>query len=135
MKLGEATQHVLELAIQNIKPGRKWSQIARLMQNYAERSGYGVVKNFVGHGVGRELHEEPQVPNYYDARDPRWRDFDLRPGMTLAVEPMCIMDGDDETEVMDDGWTVKTANRMPSAHYEHTLVVTQTGCDILTNGK
>ncbi|MEX2216618.1 MAG: type I methionyl aminopeptidase, partial [Phycisphaeraceae bacterium] len=65
-KLCDATRHVLDLAIQNIKPGRKWSQIARLMQNYAERSGYGVVKNFVGHGVGQELHEEPQVPNYYD---------------------------------------------------------------------
>jgi methionine aminopeptidase len=64
------------------------------MQNYAERSGYGVVKNFVGHGVGRDLHEEPQVPNYYDARDQRWRDFDLRPGMTIAVEPMCIRERD-----------------------------------------
>ncbi len=129
------TQHCLDLAIDNIRPGRKWSQIARLMQNFAERGGYGVVKNFVGHGVGQSLHEEPQVPNYYDPRDKRWKDFDLRPGLVIAVEPMCILGSNDEVEVMADGWTVKSKSRKPAAHYEHTLAVTNTGVDILTDGK
>jgi len=134
-KLCEDTQHVLELAIDNIKPGRKWSQIARLMQNFAERNGYGVVKNFVGHGVGQSLHEEPQVPNYYDPRDARWRDFDLREGLTLAIEPMCILGGKDDTEVMKDGWTVKSLNRKAAAHYEHTVAVVAGGSEVLTDGK
>jgi methionyl aminopeptidase len=127
---------VLDLAIDNIKPGRKWSQIARLMQNFAERSGHGVVKNFVGHGVGEDMHEEPQVPNYYDGKDPKWRDFDLRPGMTIAVEPMCIMGGSDDTVVDEtDGWTVRSANGQPAAHYEHTIAVTEHGSELLTDGR
>jgi len=133
-KLCEDTKRVLELALDNIKPGRKWSQIARLMQNYAERHGYGVVKNFVGHGVGQSLHEEPQVPNYYDPRDPRWRDFELREGLTLAIEPMCILGGNEMCEVLDDGWTVKSVSRLPAAHYEHTIAVVKGGVEILTDG-
>ncbi len=134
-KLCDDTRHVLELAIDNIKPGRKWSQIARLMQNFAERRGYGVVKNFVGHGLGQSLHEEPQVPNYYDPRDSRWRDFDLRVGLVLAIEPMCILGASDETEVLPDGWTVKSVNRLPAAHYEHSIAVVAGGAEILTDGK
>ncbi len=134
-QLCEHTERVLQLAIDNIKPGRRWSQIARLMQNYVERHGYGVVKNFVGHGLGQSLHEEPQVPNYYDPRDPRWRDFDLREGLVLAIEPMCILGGDDQTEVLDDGWTVKSLNRLPAAHYEHTIAVVKGGVDVLTDGR
>lgn len=133
-KLCEDTQHILALAIENIKPGRKWSQIARLMQNYAARCGYGIVRGFVGHGLGQSLHEEPQVPNYY-SREKNWRDFDLREGMTIAIEPMCNLGGVDETEVMDDGWTVKTVDRLPSAHYEHTIAVVAGGADILTDGR
>jgi len=73
-RLCEVTEHVLEIAIENMKPGRKWSQVARLMQNYAESQGYGVVRDFVGHGIGREMHEEPKVPNYTD-RQQRKQDF------------------------------------------------------------
>jgi methionyl aminopeptidase len=133
-KLCEDTEHVLQIAIDNIKPGRRWSQVARLMQSYAERNGYGVVRGFVGHGVGESLHEDPQVPNYF-SRDRSWKDFELRVGMTLAIEPMCNLGGRDDTEVMSDGWTVKTADRLPSAHYEHSVAVVKSGADVLTDGR
>ncbi len=133
-KLCEATQHVLNIAIENIKPGRKWSQVARLMQNYAERSGYGVVRDFVGHGVGTQLHEDPKVPNYVDKRDSNWKEFTLRPGMVIAVEPMCTL-GTAQTEVLADNWTVVTLDRKASAHYEHTIAVTEDGADVLTDGR
>jgi len=132
-KMCEATQHVLRIAIENIKPGRKWSQIARLMQNYAERSGYGVVRDFVGHGIGQKLHEDPKVPNYVDKRDKNWKEFTLRPGMVIAVEPMCNL-GTAQVETLDDQWTVVTIDRKPSAHYEHTIAVTDNGAEILTDG-
>lgn len=130
----EATKQVLQIAIENIKPGRRWSQIARLMQKYAESRGYGVVREFVGHGIGRNMHEEPRgVPNYVN-RDLLKKDILLRPGMTLAVEPMCTL-GKKETKVLDDQWTVVTADGKPAAHYEHTLAVTDDGCEVLTDGR
>ncbi len=132
-RLCEATQHVLQIAIENIRPGRYWSQIARMMQNYAERAGFGVIRDFVGHGIGSKMHEDPKVPNYV-SDELRRKDFELRPGMVLAVEPMCSA-GAEEVEVLGDGWTVVTADRKAAAHYEHTLAVTETGCDILTDGR
>lgn len=132
-KLCEVTQHVLRLAIENIKPGRRWSQVARLMQNYAERSGYSVVRDFVGHGIGQKMHEEPKVPNFV-GRDLLKSDILLREGMTLAIEPM-LNAGVKDVVTLDDGWTVITADQMPSAHYEHTVAVTATGADILTDGR
>ncbi len=132
-RLCEVTQHVLEVAIQNIRPGRRWSQIARLMQAYAERSGMSVVRNFVGHGIGQTMHEQPQVPNYVN-RQLLKHDILLREGLVLAIEPMCNL-GSHAVVTMADGWTVKTADRQPSAHYEHTIAVTADGADILTNGQ
>ncbi|MEM9753900.1 MAG: type I methionyl aminopeptidase [Planctomycetota bacterium] len=131
-KLCEDTQHVLQIAIENINPGRKWSQVARLMQNYAEAKGYGVVRDFVGHGIGDTMHQDPKVPNFVN-RDLLKNDIHLREGMTLAVEPMCNL-GTREVRTLSDGWTVVTLDGKPSAHYEHTLAVTADGCEILTDG-
>lgn len=132
-ELCAATRQVLDIAINNIQPGRTWSTIARLMQNYAKNRGYGVVENYVGHGVGRKLHEEPQVPNYVSDQLRR-HDIVLREGMVLAIEPMCNM-GTKETTTLSDGWTVKTADNRPSAHYEHTVAVAANGADVLTDGR
>jgi len=132
-KLCEVTQHVLQIAIENIRPGRRWSDIARLMQNYAERQGMGVVRDFVGHGIGRKMHEPPQVPNYW-SRELRAHDIRLEEGMVLAIEPMCNL-GTDLVEVQADQWTVLTQDRKPSAHYEHTVAITASGADVLTDGR
>ncbi|MCC6681060.1 MAG: type I methionyl aminopeptidase [Phycisphaeraceae bacterium] len=132
-KLCQDTEHVLELAIDNMRPGRKWSQVARLMQNYAESQGYGVVRDFVGHGIGQKMHEEPKVPNFV-SRDLLRNDIELREGMVLAVEPMCNL-GSRDVRTLDDGWTVVTVDRKPSAHYEHTVAVTADGVEVLTDGR
>jgi methionyl aminopeptidase len=132
-RLCEVTQHVLDMAIENIRPGRKWSQIARLMQNYAEQAGMSVVKDFVGHGIGQTMHEDPKVPNF-DSSELRRYDIDLREGVVLAVEPMCTQ-GPADVVTLSDGWTVQTADGLPSAHYEHTVAVTADGADVLTDGR
>lgn len=133
-RLCEVTEHILKLAIENIRPGRKWSQVARLMQSYAEQAGLGVVRDFVGHGIGQRMHEEPRgVPNFV-SRDLLRHDIELREGMTLAIEPMCNLGGY-EVVTLSDGWTVLTADRKPSAHYEHTVAVTASGADVLTDGR
>ena len=132
-KLCEVTRHVLEIAIANVRPGRTWSQIARLMQNYAEQQGMGVVREYVGHGIGRQMHEDPKVPNFV-SRDLLRNDIVLREGMVLAIEPMCNL-GTRDVQVLTDGWTVVTADRRPSAHYEHTVAITATGAEVLTDGR
>jgi methionyl aminopeptidase len=132
-ELCETTRHVLELAIENMRPGRTWSQVARLMQGYAERAGLSVVRDFVGHGIGQKMHEDPKVPNFV-SRELIRHDIMLREGMVLAVEPMCNLGGKDVV-TLDDGWTVITLDRQPSAHYEHTVAVTADGADVLTDGR
>jgi methionyl aminopeptidase len=132
-KLLDVTRQTLVLALQNMKPGRKWSDIARLMQYNVERSGYSVVREFVGHGVGRLMHEDPKVPNFVTAEQLRG-DFRLKPGMTIAVEPMVAM-GRREVEMLEDNWTVVTADGRAAAHFEHTIAVTETGVDVLTDGR
>lgn len=132
-KLLDVTQKTLDLAIAQIRPGRRWSDIARLMQHYVEQNGFSVVREFVGHGIGRDMHEEPKVPNFVTAEQLR-TDFTLRRGMTLAVEPMVVM-GRRDVELYPDGWTVYTVDHMPAAHFEHTIAVTETGADILTDGQ
>lgn len=133
LKLLEVTKAVLDLAIEEIKPGRKWSQVARLMQNLAEENGLGVVKDFVGHGIGQKMHEDPKVPNFV-SRELLRNDILLREGVVLAVEPMCNL-GTADTITLADGWTVLTADRKPSAHFEHTIAVTATGAEVLTDGR
>lgn len=132
-KLLDVTRETLTLAINNMKPGRKWSDIARLMQYLVERNGFNVVREFVGHGIGRTMHEEPKVPNFVTPEQMRG-DFSLRPGMTLAVEPMVVM-GKRDVEMLPDGWTVVTRDRRPAAHFEHTLAVTEVGVEVLTDGR
>lgn len=132
-KMCEATEHCLQIAIDQIKPGKRWSQIARLMQKYAEDRGYGVVKDFVGHGIGSNMHEEPKVPNFV-SRDLLRNDILLREGIVLAIEPMLNL-GTQEVKTLKDGWTVVTLDGKPSAHYEHTVAVTANGSDVLTEGR
>lgn len=125
------TQEVLDLAISMIKPKRWWSEIAGVMQSRVESVGFSVVREFVGHGIGRDMHEEPKIPNYVDPGDRR-QDFMLRTGMVLAVEPMVNM-GTLEVVYGDaTGWPVVTQDGCYAAHFEHTVAVTDGGADILT---
>jgi methionyl aminopeptidase len=132
-RLLDVTKETLFLAINNIKPGRKWTDIARLMQYHVERNGFNVVREFVGHGIGRSMHEDPKVANFVTGEQLRG-DFKLKPGMTLAVEPMVVM-GRRDVDLLDDNWTVVTKDGRPAAHFEHTIAVTETGVDVLTDGR
>ena len=132
-RLLDVTKSTLALAIQNIKPGRKWSDVARLMQHYVERHGYSVVREFVGHGIGQLMHEDPKVPNFVSFEQLRG-DFMIRAGMTLAVEPMVVA-GRRDVKLLKDGWTVVTEDNQRAAHFEHTVAVTPIGADVLTNGR
>jgi methionyl aminopeptidase len=123
----EATERALSAGIEAARPGRRVGDISHAVEQAATERGYSVVREFVGHGVGRRLHEEPQVPNYGPpGRGPR-----LKPGMTLAIEPMVNLGGP-AVRVLDDGWTVVTADGQPSAHFEHTIAVTEGDPEILT---
>ena len=102
------------------------------MEKCAEERGYGVVQEFVGHGIGEKMHEEPKVPNFV-SRDLLKNDIQLREGLVMAVEPMCNL-GSRHVYTHADGWTVLTKDRQPSAHYEHTLAVTRDGVAVLTDG-
>lgn len=117
-------------AIKCAKAGNRVSDISRAIQRHAESNGYSVVREYVGHGVGSKVHEAPEIPNYIETprkkADPR-----LMPGMTLAIEPM-VNAGCSEIKVLDDGWTVITADRSNSAHYENTILITNGEPEILT---
>lgn len=133
-KLLKVTLQALDLAVQEIRPGRRWSQIARQMQRLVEDQGFGVVREFCGHGIGQEMHEAPNIPNYHD-RGQRDVDFDLQPGMTLAIEPM-VTAGQADVRMADKlGWTVVTKDGSRAAHFEHTVAVTADGADVLTDGR
>jgi len=132
-KLLDVTQAALQVAIETAKPGKKWSDVARLMQWTVEQAKFNVVREFVGHGVGRSMHEDPKVPNFVTPEAGRG-DFVLRPGMTIAVEPMVVM-GRRDVVLLEDNWTVVTEDRMPAAHFEHTLAITADGVDVLTDGR
>jgi methionyl aminopeptidase len=132
-RLLEITSKTLDLALENMKPGRKWSDIARLMQYNVEHNGFSVVREFVGHGIGRSMHEDPKVPNFAAPEQLRG-DFKLRPGMTLAVEPMVVA-GRRDVDLLPDKWTVVTEDGQLAAHFEHTVAVTEVGVDVLTNGR
>ena len=126
-RLMDTTRQSLYKAIEMAVPGNKIGDIASTVQVYCEERGYGVVREYTGHGVGRELHEDPSVPNYGKAG----RGVRLLPGMTLAIEPM-INEGTAAIRQMSDGWTVKTADHKLSAHFEHTVAITNDGPVILT---
>ena len=129
-KLVEVTRASLDIAICLVKPGERWSTVAGAMSDFVRASGFSVVEEFVGHGIGREMHEDPKVPNFV-TRELRRSDIRLRSGMVLAVEPM-VNSGTKKVEIENDGWTVVTKDRQPSAHWEHTLAVTDRGVRVLT---
>ena len=133
-RLCDVTQETLAIAVREIRPGRRWSDVAAKMQAYVESNGMSCVREFVGHGIGTRMHEDPKVPNFVSDEFRKRGDFYLQPGMTLAVEPMVIL-GKPEVVVLDDGWTVVTEDNTPAAHYEHTIAVTATGSDVLTDGR
>jgi methionyl aminopeptidase len=120
-------REALYMGIKEVSPGKHLSDISHTIQRYAEARGYSVVRAFVGHGIGTALHEEPQVPNFGPpGRGPR-----LKAGMVLAIEPMVNI-GVADVEILDDGWTVVTADGQLSAHFEHTVAITDEGPQILT---
>jgi methionyl aminopeptidase len=126
-KLIETTRLSLNEGIKTAKSGARVGDIGAAIQGFAESKGYGVVREYVGHGVGRFLHEEPQIPNY----GPPGRGPLLRPGMTIAIEPMLNLGGW-RTRLLDDQWTVVTADGSLSAHFEHTIAITDEEPEILT---
>ena len=129
-RLIDVTKKVLEIAITQAAPNVRWSQIAAKMQSYVESAGFSIVKDFVGHGIGRKMHEEPKVPNFVSdelLRD----DIFLTDGMVIAVEPM-INTGTSAVKTLKDGWTVVTKDGKCAAHFEHTIAINQSGCEVLT---
>lgn len=129
-KLLDVTSETLQLAIRAMGRCRYWSEVASLMEQYVKSQGFSVIENFVGHGIGKDMHEEPQVPNFV-SKALRRHDIRLEPGVVLAVEPMVAM-GTKEVRTLEDGWTVETRDRRPSAHFEHTIAMTSDGPQILT---
>lgn len=126
-KLIDVTEQALYIGISRARAGNRVVDISRSIQEFVEGHGFSVVREFVGHGVGRSMHEEPQVPNYVDGKkSPR-----LLPGMTLAIEPM-VNAGRPQVRVLPDGWTVVSEDGLPSAHFEHTVLVTAGDPEILT---
>lgn len=127
-RLLDVTQKALDLGIAQARGGNLVSDISRAVQGCVEGAGFSVVREFVGHGVGRSVHEEPQIPNFVEngRRSPR-----LRAGMTIAIEPM-VNAGRREVRVLNDGWTVVTADGRMSAHFEHTVLITEAEPEILT---
>jgi methionyl aminopeptidase len=123
-------EQVLQIAITEMGRCRWWSEVAARMQRHAEDAGFSVVKQYVGHGIGRIMHENPQVPNFI-SRDIKRQDFRLEEGLVLAVEPMVNM-GKSDTRVLPDHWTVVTRDGLPSVHVEHTLAITRNGIQIIT---
>ena len=126
-RLLTVAREALYKGIEAVRPGQALGDVGGAVQQHAERAGFSVVRDFAGHGIGRHLHEEPQVPNFGEPGTGTV----LRPGMTLAIEPMVNLGGAEV--VMDgDGWTVRTRDGRPSAHFEHTVAVSEDGSDVLT---
>jgi methionyl aminopeptidase len=126
-KLVRVTEEALEAGISQIKPGARLTDISFAVQQVVEGAGFNVVREYVGHGIGRNLHEDPQIPNY----GPPGRGPELKTGLVIAVEPMVNV-GTWETRVLADDWTVVTADASLSAHFEHTIAVTDEGPEVLT---
>lgn len=132
-RLLDVTRQTLDLAIGLLGKKSWWSEVAREMEGFVRRHGFTVVEQFVGHGIGRQMHEDPQVPNFVSDQLRRGGDFRLLPGLVIAVEPMVNM-GTKRVRTRPDHWTQATADNRPSAHFEHTIAITQWGPYILTAG-
>ena len=127
-RLLDVTRESLELAINEVRPGKRLFDVCGTVERHVVQNGFSVVREFVGHGIGTQLHEEPQVPNYVDRRNENPR---LKEGMVLAIEPMVNAGGPDST-VLADKWTAVTRDGSPSAHFEHCVAVTSNGPWVLT---
>ena len=128
-KLNKVTNECLYLGIEAAgKKGARIQDIATAVQSHAQKNGYGVVRDYCGHGVGLDIHEDPEIPNYVSAMNPNPR---LREGMVIAIEPMINM-GSYKVKTMSDGWGVKTVDGKPACHWEHTVAITKNGLEILT---
>lgn len=127
IRLVRVTEAALQAGVDKAVCGNRVSDISHAVQSVVQKAGFTVVRDFVGHGIGRELHEDPQIPNYGKPG----KGGVLRAGMTLAIEPMVNM-GKAAVKVMEDGWTVRTRDRKPSAHFEHTVAISGEGPEILT---
>jgi methionyl aminopeptidase len=126
-ELLDVTRDSLDLAIAECRAGRRLSDVSHAVQSHVERHGFAVVRAFVGHGIGRALHEDPQIPNFGEpGRGPK-----LRAGMVLAIEPMVTM-GSWDVKVLDDGWTAVTRDGSLAAHFEHTIAITEADPEVLT---
>ncbi len=130
-RLIDVTQQLLDIAIERCAPGVKWSEIAGAMERCAKAAGFSVVTDFVGHGIGTEMHEDPKLPNFVSKELLR-NDIVLKAGMVLAVEPMVNM-GRAAVKTLNDGWTVVTKDGKCSAHFEHTIAIVPSGCEVLTS--
>ncbi len=126
-RLVEATRRALDLAIERCTPGNRLQDVGWAVQSYIEPLGYSVVRKFVGHGIGRAMHEDPQVPNYGEPN----KGLRLKPGLVLALEPMVNL-GSPEVDLLDDGWTAVTKDRRLSAHFEHSVAITDSGPVVLS---
>ena len=127
LKLVKATENALEAGIQVCVEGRRLSDVSHAIEKVAVNAGFSVVRDFVGHGIGRDLHEDPQIPNFGEPG----KGVELKAGMTFCLEPMINM-GAAEVDIQPDGWTVLTRDRLPSAHSEHMVVVGKEKAEILT---
>ncbi len=130
-ELLEVTRGGLMAGLSQARPGNKLKRISKAVQEYVESRGYSVVRQLTGHGIGQEMHEPPQIPNFYSPGAFEDYELVLRSGMVLAIEPM-VNEGIEQVQVDEDGWTVRTADGKMSAHFEHTVVVTETEPLILT---
>lgn len=128
MRLMDVTRQSLEKGIEQVVVGNRVGDISKAVQDYVEGHGFSVVRQFVGHGIGCELHEAPEIPNFYQGE----RTARLQPGMVLAIEPMVNM-GTHKVKVLRDGWTVITNDKKPSAHFEHSVAVTENGPLVLSS--
>ena len=126
--LVERTREALKRGIKAVQPGRQINVIGRVIESYAKRFGYGVVRDFTGHGIGTSFHSGLVIPHYDDARATTTV---IEPGMTFTIEPMLTL-GTHEWDMWDDGWTVVTSDRRRTAQFEHTLLVTESGAEVLT---
>lgn len=127
IKLLKRTEESLFKGIEQAVVGNRIGDISAAIQEYTEKAGYGVIRDFVGHGIGREMHEDPKIPNYGNkGQGPL-----LKPGMVLCIEPMISM-GSYKVKILDDNWTAVTLDKSPAAHFEHTILITQQGPEIMT---
>lgn len=127
-KLIKITKKALAIGVNQAKAGNFVSDIGRAIQRYVEGKGLGVLRHLTGHGVGHQVHEEPKIPNFFDAGEPK---IELKEGMVIAIEPM-VVTGDWQIETLADGWTVVTKDRSLGAHFEHTVIVAKRGGEIVT---